>query len=843
SGGSFHPIDLGDSFYYKTSIGPNWSFINEGLNEGIIPEEIPIFGKKAFNIHFIPTLEGEVRSNYASFKLLEEGLRQGGEIAGFGIEITPYVGINGTYILPAGYWDWDGEIGLKSNFSTEATFPFLLGPIPMYAAVTLKLNLDADLDIKDIEPIILNGNFIVGPYVRGSLGAGINHLLAVEGYLGGGADAYLQFPEEPHFKQLIIYINGGFTIYALLWKYENELFEKEWSWPENKLEEGKKLSSGKPVLVERDYIKKPGYGKFTGGKNGEIKLLKTGKQTYVIKTAPLQENVYPRSEPSIFSCGNYTYLTWIYDNPERSSTNRTEVVFSSFDGNTWSEPEVIDDDGTADFHPDLITFSDGSAICAWENVKIVLPEDAELNNALTNLEIKTATYNPDTNLWNTFILTDNGYLDRSPQMSGKEENNVMLVWLSNEENDIYGSSEKPNRVWYSVFNGANWTLPQLVTQIPYPTFGYDFAFDGNKGYLVFSLDTDDNIQTDTDRELYCLTFENNTWGELTRLTNDQLIDSNPKLAFDQNGNLILVWLKQNGLYSVKNLDMENAQIIKSVEYTTNLADFKLANSPDGKLAIIWSKPSQYSADVWTIFYDPIFNVWGNPQKITDDQEVERWLTPCFYGNNTLMVVYNRTTIEEKSELKTLENGMKIKYVSPEPISTDLYFLMMNLGEDIALKSDSFLVDPENPSPGENATFSVSVINLGNVAVNSIPVVFYKGNPEEGGEEIGRVSTDGVISPGEEKTVSFSWDISAPVYPVDIYAVVDPDNTLSGDSNRINNISHITIVKPDLVIENVTTEKIVNEIIISPKITNFGTTSSGETTLRMRKNSSDGEILY
>ncbi len=299
--------------------------------------------------------------------------------------------------------------------------------MPMYAKASLTLEAEALLGITSLDPLGLNGKISINPYVRGSLGAGVDEIFAVEGWIGGGLDFGLQFPQEPTIEELSIYLNGGFTIYALLFTWENELLHWEYSLIDKKL-----ISLQTPSLnvetekpVKRDYINLPDYGVFKGGKD-TVK-----SSSFNAKIATLQQNVFPHSEPAIGCAGQYLYAVWLYDDPARSSLNRTKLVFSSFDGTQWSQPVPVCDDGTADFHPDIVVFQDGSAAVVWENGKTQLPDNASFEQMKQNLEICVSLYNPQTKIWSApYTLTNNNYLDRSPKIRGSNTGNLMVIWIA-----------------------------------------------------------------------------------------------------------------------------------------------------------------------------------------------------------------------------------------------------------------------------------------------------------------------------------------------------------------------------------------------------------------------------
>jgi hypothetical protein len=583
-------------------------------------------------------------------------------------------------------------------------------------------------------------------------------------------------------------------------------------------------------LMERDYITNPDYGKFVNGKGYTLNRASAqglSTTTTLSVTSPIQINVFPYSDTNLSSSGNNLYLTWLYDDPQRTSINRTMSVFSSWNGSEWSNPLPIssENDGTADFHPQILALGDGTAFAAWENAKQVLPDTATLNDMLSNLEIAASICDPATGQWSQqHPFTTNNYLDSSPLISGKTKDNILLVWIANETNDLLGSAANPNKLYYSKWDGSSWSNSQMIAEIPYGILKYDFIYDGQNGYVVMSLDTDNDLSTVNDHELYMLAYNNGTWGTLTRLTDDSVPDDNPKMAIDPNGNFLLTWFKGGELSGVLNFNTGNRSVILADNYSMNLADFKLASSTDGKLAILYAKPSEYSSDIWAIFYDPIWGVWGNPKQLTSDAETEGYITAGFSGTDNLIAVYDRTLMGETS--------------SP----TDLYMLNYTLVKDLAVVSDTLDMTPSNPSPGETVTLKTTIKNMGDMAVNNVTVAFYNGDPSSGGVEIGRTTITDILKPGDTKEVSLSWTVPETTGNLAIYVVVAPEQ-LYGENDRTNNVISKQFVNPDLTIQTYFWNRITNNLIsITPRIINQGSVASGATTITFKKDSATGEIL-
>ena len=879
--------DMGDSFNYNVKAGIDMSLISAGVDVGVIPESIPFFGKEALKLDFAPSLEVEVQSaGECSLKfqwadlsakaaldkewekehdprkileLLEDYMQQGkmdrgklpkASVAGFEISLYPYVEFDGEFSDAACSWLWGGQLGLAGELELKASRPFIvpspIGPIPMYLKGSIKVGVDAALELLELDPFELNGSLGLDPEVRASVGAGVDAVAAIEGWIGGGGNFGFQWPATPTLNEAKIYINAGITVYAFLFNWEAKGLL--WDWDKFGPNGCSLLSVPQerfiaPTLAPRNYLGLPYYGAFAAGRQSRTAVMETKGVPYAASQSLLQATVFPKSESTLSSSGNYLHLSWLYDNPSRTAINRTMALFSSWNGSAWSTPIPIQDDGTADFHPALLTFPNGVSVAAWENEKAVLPATAGFPDMLKNLEISVARYSPATKQWlGARKLTSNSNLDRSPRLAGVASNNVLLTWISNSANDARGSAAAPNVLKFTRWNGTAWSSLKNIATIPYGILRYDVAFDGAKAWVVMSLDTDNDPSTLDDHELFLLSYSGGVWGSLQRLTTDATADENPQLAIDPDGDVVLAWLKGGKLVSAKNFDLSSPSIIFEDEYSTNLSDFKLASTATGKTAVTWAEPSQYSSDIYATFFDPVFGVWGSPKPLTSDSETESYLTAAFRGEKNLVVVYDRTQVSVRQTSRKDMSGKMVAMATPVPGTTDLYMSQYTLGGDLALAQESFFPTPLNPRPGEAVTLKVNAVNNGDSAVQNIPVAFYKGNPASGGIEIGRVAITDVLNPGAEAEVSIEWTVPAATTPIAVFAVIDPERQVA-DRNRSNNVVRRPLSMADLVLYPVTWDQVFPTMVtVTARVTNRGAVPSAATDITFRRDSLQGQIL-
>lgn len=457
-----------------------------------------------------------------------------------------------------------------------------------------------------------------------------------------------------------------------------------------------------------------------------------------------------------------------------------------------------------------------------------------------NLEISAAVYDPDQGSWQPAVdLTNNGYIDSAPRLSGQGDN-VLLTWVGNVDNALRGNSTSPNNLFWSNWNGTDWTEADQAVNVPYGLINYDLNFNGTRAIAVLSLDTDDNATSINDQELFSCAFQDGTWGSLVQVTDNTVSDTKPQLARDQDGNLILVWYQDGDVVSISEMDLTTRQVITSDDYSTNQADFNLAASSNGQLAVTWAEASEYSSDIYAVFYDPIFGVWGRPKRLTEDAETEQYLTADFSNPEDLMVVYDRTQVEVEKYTRQTLTGRIISYEAPTPVTTDLYMAKYDLHGDLATKEMSFT--PGNPAPGSEVQIKAQITNQGDKAVDDLPVVFYNGDPSNSGEIIGQTSLAGTLRPGDNQEASLVWTVPETDSALDIFAVADPDNTVE-DIDRTNNQVNGTILAPDLSFATMSWQHIGGTTYeVSCRVKNIGPLASGESNLVFRKGAPNGQVI-
>ena len=713
--------------------------IAQGISS--IPEQFPVFGGREARFGVSVKREGEFDgggSGKLKFLEVTAGPVETIKIAGLELKPARLAGlILWQYDELSSSWSSGGglEIGVGAEVPSPA-YPFILcvGPVcvPAYWRAKIGIDLDAMIGIAgwhDPTHPALQGQVILDPSAEAMLGVGVADHIALEGYLGGGLRLGVEWPTDPGIFLAQAYLAGGIRGVVYVFEVDWPLLEYTWD-GDKRVHMGGPASKGWRVMSRAYLERTSGYGRFVAN----ARPLHVSRNETSVEVL-FQENVFGQSHAHMVVSGNDLILAWVYDDPARTPTNRTEIVFSAYDsvGETWSTPAPIADDGTADFHPKLAMLPGGDALAAWENASEVLTEpggpndpcidecvgapdpeqcqvECKLEEMKSKTEIAVARYDALSGTWSAqIVITSNGILDRSPRIATAADGTAMLSWITNATNHEIGDPNHPNTIHYATYDGATWSVAADAATNVSSIIKSAMAYSGSEAVILFIGDTDSDPQTPDDRELFGVQFDGVAWGPVTQLTNDPnegIQDGNPQVVYDAYGDPVIVWYRDGDLYSASDFLLSDATVAVDLEgASSGAADFRLATAASGQIALIWQNASDDLVDMWYALYMPAVNDWSYPRQLTADNAMEHAFAPVFDADGDLVAAYNKVqTVYETREVEVGGETVVIDNV-PVPGQSDLYLLRHTVSGDLGLTDGDISITPANPTPGTEATIT------------------------------------------------------------------------------------------------------------------------------------------
>ncbi len=711
-----------------------------------------------------------------------------------------------------------GSIALIAEAKYTNQTQYLIGPVPVYFEIGGGVKLEYINDIFRFNlqtgEAVLNSQLKITPSFELGGGVGVAKVLTV----GGSGEAELEFLIIGKEDYLKVTLTGSLKLKAtaLFFSAEKEIAKGTWSLYESH-PRNKSLMMASPYadakldmynideykMMSRDYIDRPSVWM------GNQRLMRAMATEYTNKEMKvLGTNIYPDAQPQLVDYEDKQVLVWISDNPNRTSANRTMLVYSVYDKNSgmWSEPVAVDDDGTADFYPQLA--QEGSDIyVVWQNCNKTFTEDVTLEEVAGSGEIAVSKFDGETDSFGAVVqLTENDVVDMLPQIT-VSGGSAYIAWISNNKNDIFGVDGE-NSIYYCELKGDEWSSPEILSEGLNAVLSLSAGVIEDSFAVGYALDGDDVLETIDDTEIYVV----KPGSKDIRLTNNDTVDSAPVFS-SFNGTGALYWYNEGNILFVTQLDAEPDRVFSGAKPGLK-DDFKVVEGSKNETAIIWANTTRESSAIYTAIYDADSATWSDAVKLSDVAGEIQSPDGVFDDNGNISIAFSRLT--------QLEDGNE---------QADLCIIKVVPSYNLSVDGISF--DHNKVIPGTQLAIDVEVTNNGEIGVEELVVDILDGDEIINSEAIG-VS----LKPGETKTATALMNlpdtITKKTYSVRV-------STVEGEEYNTNdNIKQFTIGYTDITVQ---LERYSEGDIeyVTANVINLSHMPSGAT-LKVTKGSEEGEVI-
>lgn len=624
----------------------------------------------------------------------------------------------------------EGKMVMEISFSAEKKWQTMIVVVPVVftakAEAGGKFTMELGLDYSE-SSVICKGEFeFTLPKIRLSAGVGVAYVADISAYgsftntlkLSDGWD------EEPSITDTVSGELGAsaslfcFTYEKALWEGEKEIYpgsKKKLRTYKGVLTEGMKESD---FVIDRDYAEKTSEWMNQAEDSGQANQIQV-----------LQKSVYTQANPKIVTLDDGTKLMiFVMDLKERGVGNHTAVAYSVYDTSEgmWSEPEVVDDDGSADFYPEIAT--DGvHTFITWANAgKIDFTKDTTINEMAKACDISVARFDLASRKFvDITSLTDNNYADLRPSIAVKDDM-ACVTWLANENSDCLELSGN-NEICYALNENGVWgeAKSYLITQKPI------------KDVKVGELDTEVKIAYTIDEDADFATTEDVKLC-IGNLTNEDaiVVDARKNLNSLQfaklDGKNILAFSDDTGLCYMENVEKCHKLLDEKVQTGANY-QFVSGNNSD---MVICSEPTEQGSNIkGYIVKDGIV---GHSIPLTNQKNYIK--NPNgFYENGKYYLAFTR------EQVGIAEGSLDI--------SADI--CVMQFGEYTDVAVNAIDVDEDTIVPGAEGNISVNISNLGTEYISECNIQI------KNGEEIVGTTKVKELEPGMEmaKVVSIQLPVN------------------------------------------------------------------------------------
>lgn len=699
-------------------------------------------------------------------------------------------------------------IGVEGGL--DFTSQFTIGPVPAYleAGLKAKLELDAALFVSEAAKKFTPDGTISGSLgINVGIGAGVKKALSFGGGVEGKLSPEMQFKNAAVSSAVAKLSFGGYLkatfigleykhdfdpwVDKVIWEYpdysshadtyslEDDFYESAYDTGSYSQPDLSYLASGSPFLA-----------------NGSGVMLQAARAVTVDSASTFQSNTYQNAAPQLLCLPDGTMMAvWTGYDSSRSGMNALCLYYARYDGSSWSEPAVLDNDGTLDCGFTLREIN-GAPCVVWENAASAIESSDDLDAVAAKMSISAARY-----VDGAFVVecvSNAEGVDMMPDVCAVNDG-LAVVWLRNESGDLF-ANDGTNKIVCRTMTGEGWSEESVLYSGLNSADSLAVGSSGDTLQVAYSMDTDGDLTTSADMEVYI---------NGSAATSDSVIDSGVQY---ENGQLY--WYKDGALMCGGSEMVPAASKLRSDRYQVV--------EGSGVKAVLFTQSNGVYSSLYGIFCDTASGTWGEPVALTDGSDYIQSFSATPSANG-LQVVVNRLAV-------TGDGSTGDPYGEARMDILDL-----TLGCDLAVKD--VYCDMQYYVTGNKLPVAVTVANKGRQAVSQVKVTFLA----ENGTELGTETLDISLPAGVTQEIETGFTVKDVVQGQKITVQVTPvDNT---DINTADNAAELTLQQHDIALENMSWG--VNssgQAVIYADVVNRGYTASGTLTVSLRKGSETGEAI-
>ncbi len=312
------------------------------------------------------------------------------------------------------------------------------------------------------------GIFTIAPYLDLSAGAGFDFLNLI---VGGRADFDMNFYTRSD------QTNYGDVTFSAYISLKVLFFQKKWDIASTTVNMFGSASGLNDISGSQDYTYESlsvmetddrAYRSRRSKWLGENVLrAQSAANAEGITETLIEQAVNPNPDIQMVSLPDQKYLAvFLDDSLEEDVYNCTHVYYSIGDGESWTKPELIEDDGTLDDEPAVFDLGEKGIYVAWSSADDILTENDTVIESLNSMNIHGAFFDTKTQKFgevqeitktspHTYTTTDgivmnDNTADVKPHISYDETANKMLMFYTKTEYESTANGYRrmmPARGW------------------------------------------------------------------------------------------------------------------------------------------------------------------------------------------------------------------------------------------------------------------------------------------------------------------------------------------------------------------------------------------------------------
>ncbi|MDI6839568.1 MAG: T9SS type A sorting domain-containing protein [bacterium] len=299
--------------------------------------------------------------------------------------------------------------------------------------------------------------------------------------------------------------------------------------------------------------------------------------------------------------------------------NISQLRVQQCPSNGWSTPEVVASHPESDGNPDIISGVDGKIWVVWESGR-------SANNGRSDIY---CAYR-DMSGWSSVMnIGADEYWDFNPTI-GIYNSQPIAIWANMGRNALHYN------LYYSQYNGNNWSYPMLVSSDPSCDLHPNLA-NSRDGKLWLTWQT----RRDVNSNIYTAYFQDGTWAPAQRVTQTNDDEVSPVIVIDGTNLPWIFYCRYNPKSSEiwgSHYDGSNWIEIGPIS-GIQVSAYRPAATADssGRVWVGWQAFDEGVGNIYTSYYNG--SDWSLPKKITLNTQNSLFPDMTTDWNGTCWVVW------------------------------------------------------------------------------------------------------------------------------------------------------------------------------------------------------------
>lgn len=230
-----------------------------------------------------------------------------------------------------------------------------------------------------------------------------------------------------------------------------------------------------------------------------------------------------------------------------------DIILKYSDGNTWFPAVPLSNDDNVDRNPAVTVDGMGTIIVCWEKNSSTeaYPESLHYSSAvMKNFDLAYAvrTAAPGGPTVSGMLGAPNVY-DAAPHLVSGKNGMAVMAWQANNGESMYGTPAAPSRLvvargWF----GGKWNQFDTLAGAQFNMFQWDLAVqDDQNAIIALAKDTQGDLATANDWEIFTIRCTAGSWGTEQRLTTNTRMEFGVRAAFTHNAVPVISWMRDTSV--------------------------------------------------------------------------------------------------------------------------------------------------------------------------------------------------------------------------------------------------------------------------------------------------------